>query len=442
MSFCMGNFLDKITEIILNNELITKDERVLLSFSGGVDSSVLLDIIMKLKESLNFELCLFHLNHNIRPEARMDQIFCEKKAKEYGLKIFSYSERVLEFASDNSLSIEEAARNIRYKIINNIVNENKIDKVVLGHNLDDNVETFFLNLFRGSALKGLGGMQFKKGIFVRPLLGTAKSSIYKYANSSSVDYVEDSTNQDNMYSRNKIRNIFIEQLKEEYGNDIIKRISGTMELLREDEKFFDDYICDNIELDKDFYFKDDLRKLDDVILNRFLLKKVLSRKDVTFKQVMSVNKFIRKSDSGRMSIGNIWIVNQQDKVFFLDKLPDKTEVLYKLKLGKNHSLGLEINYKISEEAVFDKNTISIPLNQINGDLVIRNRRSGDKFLPYNMGGTKKVKDLLIDEKIPRIFRDEIPILADDIRIYWVYNIRKAHIKELKAPFVVISIKED
>ncbi len=431
-----------VTDIILNNELIIKDEKVLLSFSGGVDSSVMLDILLKLRQKFKFELSLFHLNHNLRIESKSDQIFCEEQARKYGLKIFSCSENVGEFAKKKSLSIEEAARNIRYSIIDSIVEKEGIQKVVLAHHLDDNVETFFLNLFRGSALKGLGGMRIKNGIFVRPLLKTTKSSIYEYANKHNLQFVEDKTNEDNVYSRNKIRNIFIEQIKEEYGSDIIKRISNTMNLLRNDEKFFDKYICDNIDLDKSFYMKDELRLLDDVILNRLILKKVLSRKDVTFKQIMSANRFIRESDTGKVFIGNIWILNQQDKIFFLDKLPENTEVLYKLKLGNNHSLGLKINYRISDDAVFDENTISIPIEQINGDLIIRSRRNGDKLFPYNMSGTKKVKDLLIDEKIPLIYRDEIPILADDVRIYWVYNIRKAHIKDLKGPFAVISILKD
>lgn len=431
--------MEKLVANLIDRKLFIKDDNILLSFSGGIDSCVLLEILIKLKNTIGFNLSLFHLNHMLRDDADRDQTFCEKKAKDENIEIHSFVENINDYAKFLNIGIEEAARLKRKEIIKKLKVKYFYNKILLAHHQDDNSENFFMNLMRGTGLKGLTGMKEIDSDIYRPLIYTTKNEIKEIALKYNIAYVEDHTNFLPYYHRNRIRLELIPLIKDLSDDSVVKRISKTMDILSREDRYLDLLTTKNFDLKKKSYKISDIINKDISLIYRFIILRVKKTKDLNSSQLdMAVNLIFNKG-SGKIFIGETWILKQQDILFFLDKIPVIDDFSRKINLGINHFFGYKIIYEIKEEAVWGENTISIDLDSINGDLLIQNRRPGERMIPSGMNGSKKIKDILIEKKVPSFLRDFVPILRDKSKIYWLLGIRKANIKNAKGPYAVITI---
>ena len=202
-----SKIVEKVRKYVKTNELLEKNDKVLIAFSGGPDSVFLFYILNSLKEEYNLSIELVYVNHKIRDDVELDisfvKLFSYKNDVEYHIKEINLGKLMKE----NKLSEEEAGRYGRYKVFSNIMEEKGLNKVATGHNLDDNIETFIFRMLRGTSLNGLKGIPVKRGNIIRPILDFKKEDILNILDNVNEEYRIDSTNLEIKYTRNKIRNL-------------------------------------------------------------------------------------------------------------------------------------------------------------------------------------------------------------------------------------------
>ena len=225
--------IEKLRKYVKENNLLDKDDKVLIAFSGGPDSVFLFYCLNSLKEEFNLEIELVYVNHNLRDDVELDVSFVKEFSQKHNLKFYIKEVNIQKLMKEHKLSEEEAGRYGRYKVFSDIVKENNLNKIATGHNMDDNVETFIFRMLRGTALNGLKGIPVKRGDIIRPILDFKKEEIVKILDESHERYRIDSTNLETKYTRNKIRNLIfplfseINPLFKDKILNLINEIKGT-----------------------------------------------------------------------------------------------------------------------------------------------------------------------------------------------------------------------
>lgn len=414
-------------------KLIPKIEgKILLAFSGGPDSVVLLDLL--LKEGYRVEL--FHLDHNLRENSKGDALFCANLAQSKNLILHSYSLDVEEYCKKEGLGIEEGARKLRYELLRKIKKERDLDYIATAHHLDDQMETFFMNLFRGSGTAGLGGIHPIKGDLYRPLLSFRKEEIFRYARDHDLSFVTDETNQEPIYSRNRLRLDLIPKIEKEYAPSLPKRLHQTMEILREENMFLRELLEQSIDTNKELYGLGEIRQLHPV-LKKALLRKKFSLNFVQTSQAMDI---LEERSLGEKHFVDGLLRREQD-FFYLGPYPQNTSVSHSLIMGSNSFEGYSLELTQANEAIFTEKIHSIPEELIDEPLVLRNRRPGDIFQPSGLEGKKKLKDFFIDEKIPLSKRDQYLLLASGKRVFWIIGLRKAQVPMNAQSYLQVFIEK-
>ena len=422
-------------------DLIQPGDKLLVAFSGGVDSVVLLDLLLHHRQQVDFELALFHLNHGIREASLAEEDFVIELAKQHRLVLHLKRADVPREAETRKLGIEEAARLVRYQLIEQLIEQEGYDYVAFGHHQDDNVETFFLNLFRGSGPRGLSGMLLKDGYKYRPLLGMTKQAILDYAAEKGLAYVQDQTNFDTQYKRNLLRQEVIPYLKQAVDPKLDDHIVTTMKLLAQDEAYFSQALSGFDPLAGEFE-SDRLRELPMSLFSR-LVRDILRRrgdlKDIGQAPIELLHRLLHRSESGELVLGETRFSLEQTKLFVRDK-DEPLLAIEPLELaeGWNNIPGGRLEVFTSQEPAGD---LAIPANIIKGKLRIRSRRTGDR-ISLSPTVTKYLKNYFIDEKISRSMRDRIPLLTDDGQVYWIMGYRKAYLPKKPAPFVCLRFTRD
>lgn len=241
------NILELVKLNIVENNLIENGEKILVAVSGGPDSMCLLNSLYLLKNvlknenSIEYDLAVAHVNHMIREESKFEKIYVEEYCKKINIPFFYLEENIPFISKKKKISEESCGREVRYNFLNKVLLENKFTKIATAHNLNDDVETILLNLIRGSGLKGLTGMDFKFKNIIRPLVNIAKSDIMEYNILQNLNPCIDKTNFENKYVRNKIRNLLIPTLQNEYNENIINNIIRMKHILKKDEDFLKKY---------------------------------------------------------------------------------------------------------------------------------------------------------------------------------------------------------
>jgi tRNA(Ile)-lysidine synthase len=232
----MPNLVKKVQNTIFQNQLFNRGAKIILAVSGGPDSVCLLDIFSKLKNKYALRLILAHVNYGLRgKDSERDEKFVRKLSERYGLKIFVYHlQKNKKSPSENEL------RNIRYAFFERIRKKNNFDLIAVAHNADDQVETFFMRLLRGSGLAGLAAMRYKNDRVIRPLLGTWKDEITDYLKRNHLACRIDKTNLRNDFARNKIRNQLIPNLEKNFNPAIKKTIFDSIESIAQDITFLNE----------------------------------------------------------------------------------------------------------------------------------------------------------------------------------------------------------
>ena len=233
-------------EIVLNTikkyNLINNGDKIVVAVSGGPDSMCLLNVLKNIREKFNLELFVAHINHMIREEADSETEYVKQYCEKNNIKCFVKMANVLEMAKQQKLGTEEMGRIVRYDFFNYVANKVSADKIAIAHTENDNAETVLMNLMRGASLEGLKGIEPIRGKFIRPLIECSRDKIEAYCEENKLDPKFDKTNNDNIYTRNKIRNLLIPYIKKEFNPNIVESLNRLAVLARQDAKYFSEIV--------------------------------------------------------------------------------------------------------------------------------------------------------------------------------------------------------
>lgn len=372
---------------ITEHNLIEKNDKILIAFSGGPDSVYLLERLLEIKNEYNLEIFLGYVNHNFRDDVYKDITLVKNIANKYNLEYKILDIHLERFS-------EEKAREYRYKVLNDLMIEIGYDKIATGHNKSDNAETIIFNIIRGCGLDGLKGISVKRDNIIRPILYIKKSDILKQVFN---DYIVDSTNLENDYSRNKIRNLVFPILNE-INNKSIDNITKLYKNITNnyDENY--NYIINKL---KEFDIELNSNKIEQIykILNKEESKIINLGNGYYWYKSYDVNKIITK--------------NELDDKCINDTLTIDNEVIY-----NGYVIGYTSGVRL--EKISNKMYNILSLDTFNEDSIfdIRTRNDGDRI------GNKKLKKLFIDNKIDKLERDRMPIISYNDEIVMVGDLFK------------------
>ena len=302
----------KVIETIKKYQLINDGDTIIVGVSGGPDSMCLLDILKKIKEEKtksvfdeNFNIVVVHVNHMIREEAEEDAKFVEKYCEKNHIQFYSKSIDVQKLANNNKISVEEAGRNARYEFFNEVLKKVNGNKIAIAHNKNDKVETIIMNELRGCGISGLKGIEPKRDQYIRPLIECERKEIEEYCSKNDLQPRIDKTNFENTYTRNKIRNIVIPFIKEEFNPNIIETVNRLSELVTEQE----DYIQKQVKLIyKKILIKENIEEV-------WLKENNSNVRNTNIKEKNIDNQEIKYKKNDRSYILLDWnLFNQQEKV--------------------------------------------------------------------------------------------------------------------------------
>lgn len=440
---------EQFEKLLQKYNLLDVNKKILLAVSGGVDSMLLFHLFTRLPIEKRPELHIAHINHQLRSEADQEEAFVRKMTLKKDVPFYSY---VWEQKIHPESGLEVAARKIRYRFFKDIMEEQNISILMTGHHQDDQIETILMRLARGSSLKQLRGIQesqvfSEKGQLIRPLLHFSKEEIYGYAEKNKLPFMEDSSNQDSIYTRNRFRQEIIPLLKNEnprFNAHIEQFVSDITDLLEIAEEPIEQAVekviitdKESIKLDLDIFnnFKTSIqRAVITYVLKKIYQDKVESyktsyielirlwllegevntdldlQKGYRVKKEYSIARFFKqKSHSGIVED----IVHLVEEVGEWQEL-SKTEKIGLFPMTIEEGLALNDDYQLLVEA--DK--LNLPLH-------VRHRQPGDRMSYEGLSGTKKIKDIFIDEKTPIDLRNQAWVVEDaDGEIIWLISYRK------------------
>ena len=415
------DFHKKLCNFFRTLKVDLNGKNLCVCLSGGADSVSLLSAMVEIQEKFGFNLFACHFNHMIRgTEADRDEQFCKTLCKRINIKLFCGRDDVPSYARIYKLSIEEAARDCRYAFFERVSKNNKIDYCLTAHNMNDDAETLLLNLVRGSGINGAASISPIKNNIIRPLLDFQRSEIEEYLDAIGQDYIQDSTNDSIEYTRNYIRKVVMPTLKE-INPLVVDALSRFTHSARDDRDYFDS-VVDNSEVE-------DLCETHKSLRIRIIYKKFFDT--VGFAPNNSILNTLETAlfseNRTIIPVSNDFeaVVGRGKIDFFCREIVDSLEYdANELKEGENLLFGGRVNLYIeSDEKKFTENFNKIStsdvlsFDNINGVLRVRNRRIGDKIRIH--GINKSVKKLLIDKKIPKEYRNIIPVLFDDEGIIYI-----------------------
>ncbi len=235
---------DKVLNTINKYNLINDGDKVILGVSGGPDSIAMLNILNDIKNDknlhMNFDIIVAHVNHMIREEAIDDQRFVENFCKKIGVSFYAKSIEVQKIANNKKIGTEEAGRNARYEFFDEILEKENANKIAIAHNKNDKIETIIMNMLRGSGITGLKGIEpIKNNKYIRPLIECERFEIEEYCAKNGIEPRIDRTNFENVYTRNKVRNIVIPFIKQEFNPNIIQTMDRLSDLVKEEDEYLE-----------------------------------------------------------------------------------------------------------------------------------------------------------------------------------------------------------
>ncbi len=435
-----------VNEVIEKYGMIHSGDAIVVGVSGGPDSVALLHVLNLLKSERGFRITAAHLDHGLRPESRQDAEFTRDMSEALGVEAHVDSTDVLRLASECGISVEEAGRKARYDLFERVRAAVGAETIATAHHLDDQMETFFLRVFRGSTLTGLGGIPPKRGRIIRPLIEARRLEILDFLNARHIPYRIDRTNLSADTDRNFIRNRLIPLIKQRFP-DFGNPLARTVNAIREEDQFLESLAS--------ALKSHAVRQRDDRLIlaipglldvPRVLARRVvldglygLSGPSVRWARVhldTIFNVMHGENPSAEIDLpGGIVLVREYDRLTFTVGRPEEPAPFSVQVAGPGElrvpSTGTIMTFEIvmprsdlpvssagPVEAYFDADGALFPLT-------VRSILPGDRLQPWGMTGTRKVKEILIDCKVPRRLRMKIPLLEKDKELLWVPGIRRA-----------------
>lgn len=420
--------LDKILRFAEKHNMFPESGLILCAVSGGADSVCLLSALCALSAARGFSVAAIHYNHMLRgAESDRDALFVERICREWDIQLFSSGGDVAAQAKQSGLGIEEAARDMRYAFFYETAEKINASRIATAHTADDNAETVIFHLTRGAGLRGLAGIPPVRGILVRPMLSVTRNEIIEFLAARSLSYVEDSSNSDETYTRNKIRRQVIPVLRE-INPRAAENIAAASELLREDAEYLDSQ-ADAFIREKTFLGTAVAAEL--AALPKSLSGRVIRKLSggLSHRHVDTVLELCKRDAASQgISLPSCSVYREYEKIVFsrqdiADGFPSRT-----LEPGESVTLP-ELCLKIScEKKVCIRKinksftTFLFKNDNICGNIVIRPRKTGDKMAMTGGNGTKSLKKLFIEKRIPLRKRPLVPVLSDQNGVLGVYGI--------------------
>ena len=234
-------FEEDVLETIKKYNLIENGDKLVLGVSGGPDSIAMLNCLINIKNSriIDFSIVVCHINHGLRENAKIDEKYVLDFCEKHNIKCFLLNENIKEIAEKEKRGLEETGRKVRYDFFNKILKETNSNKIATAHNANDNVETIIMNVLRGSGINGLRGIEPQNDIYIRPLIETNREKIEQYCKDENLNPRHDESNENNTYTRNKIRNIAIPYIKRELNPNIINTLTRLSLIAKDDLNYLD-----------------------------------------------------------------------------------------------------------------------------------------------------------------------------------------------------------
>lgn len=404
----------KSAEVLLNYE----DNGLLLAVSGGSDSMVMLHLFAKwVQTETGRQICpllvVAHMNFSLRgDDSEADQALVEEKAKEYGFPIRTKKVDAAAVARMRGISIEMAARDLRYAWFEELCQSEGLTHIVVAHNANDRAETLLLNMMRGTGLKGLCSMRAKRGMVIRPLLDIPAAAIQSYAEENGIAYRIDATNLETTFARNKIRHQVMPVL-EQMAPGVVLRMGKNAEHLLQASLVLDDLTekkRQECACEDGFSIPCLLRDGHTLFWIHALLSPYGFHPNQTVQIAQSLTG---QSGTKFLSPGYaLWIDRNRIVIRDLAVSELKKQIEYE-----------QIERRADFSIPTDEKTVALDADKLEYPLTVRSPRPGDRFMPLGMKGYKKISDFLIDEKIPLYDKENVQLLCSGNDIAWVVGLR-------------------
>lgn len=429
------NYKKRIQHFIEENNLFALNGKVLVALSGGADSVALLRVLIDLGYTCECAHCNFHLRGE---ESDRDEQFVCSLCQEHQIPLHVKHFETEFYAKEKQISIEMAARELRYAWFEELRKETKANVIAVAHHRDDSVETFLLNLIRGTGINGLKGIQVKNGNIVRPLLETSREDILNYLVFLNQDYVTDSTNFQDEYMRNKIRLNILPMMKE-MNPSIMESIQDTAQKLADVANIYNQNRKEILEISIQENNKEYILPIQ-TILNDLapltLLHEWLVKYQFNSSQIKDIYQCLKQEQSGKQFISNGWVL-LRDREHLILRQKVETENAPKINIETFETDNDFVLIKDKHIACLDAEKVVLPLE-------VRKWKKGDKFIPYGMKGQKKVSDYLTDKKFSLFQKEKQYVVCSEGKIVWLIGERiddRFKITDKTKRAIIIKIKE-
>ncbi len=403
-------FKHDVYKFIDSNSLFNEKDKVLVALSGGADSVCLLRVLLALGYQCEAAHCNFHLRGE---ESMRDERFVDELCKKLDVKLHKIDFDTTAYASQKRLSIEMAARELRYDWFDKIRCESGAAVIAVAHNENDCVETFILNLVRGTGINGLKGIKPKNGFVVRPLLEKRREEIIDYLTFLKQDFVTDSTNLHDEYTRNKIR-LNILPMLEQINPQASQKIADTSRRLIDVAKIYNDEIAiakERVMVDGNISIK----ALQKESVPKSLLFEILYPLGFNSSQIDDIYESVKLEQSGKIFRSDSYELLRDREMLILRDI-NRCESLPNLHIEK---FEVDSTFKVPR----DKNVCYVDAHKLSGELYLRKWERGDKFVPFGMKGKKNVSDYMTDRKFSLFDKEQQLVVCCGDKIVWLVNER-------------------
>lgn len=441
----------EILKVNKKYNLIENNDIIVVGFSGGPDSVFLVEMLKKLQNFINFKIYLVHINHLLRgKDAVSDENFSFEYAKKNNLEIFIKRIPVKEIAKEVGKTLEEVGREERYKFFSEIYKKVGANKIATAHNKDDQIETFLFRLIRGASLQGLEGIKIKNNNIIRPISEIYKKDILDYLNKNEIQYKIDKTNFENEFTRNSIRLDLIPFIEKRYNIKFKEKIFSLIEEIRENNQ------NNSLNL-SDFTDSENRIILEKIkFLSNFnkknLLGIFLNKKNITVNRnkIDEIENLIRSNGTKKIDMNKNYRIVKDYTYLYIEEKKENCPINNRIVKLKIPSKQIFDNFKISVNVV---ENLNIPkqknqylLDALYNDIIeVRYRKEGDRIF-LDEKHSKKVKEVFIEQKVPKDLREKVPVFLYNNQIFWIYNVKKSYIPKInqnvsKLIKVLITVEE-
>ena len=415
----------KVKELIMSYG-VSKGTRLLCAVSGGIDSMVMLSLL----NEMNYECVVAHCNFRLRgDESDGDEQFVREMCEKMYIPCFVNTFDTHKFADETGLSIQMAARKLRYDWFYELAEKESCSYIALAHNSDDQVETAILNFARGTGIRGVSGMKPLAGKLFRPLIEVSRADIVQISTEDNIPFHNDSTNATTKYARNKVRHLVI-PLLEEINVAAKENILKSVSYFAETERIMNDYVRRAKEAamsSSNGLLRIDVAKIMQTAAPSTVLFEMLIGEGVP-KPLASESVCLLEAQTGRKcEMDGVEIVRNREYIEVQKSVGENDESVVTVNaIGELKKYGFEISFAYcDDDFVFDKNpqVAYIDVKKLKFPLTLRKWNFGDKFMPLGMKGMRKLSDFFKDEKLSQAEKSNVRILESDGKIVWVVGMR-------------------